>query len=100
MPGRRHSEKRRTTHVVSVRVDDYTLAAIREQAEADGVTVSEWMRRASAAEIHERQQPPKVPGYRAVGWQCDHMNITSLPGVLGKVTSGCGCEMQPVYAAA
>jgi len=86
--------------IVSVRTDDRMLAAVRELAAEDGVTVSDWMRRAVGCAVHERHQPPAVPGHRAVGWQCAHLSVTSAPGALGKTTCWQRCEMQPIYAAA
>lgn len=32
-----------------------------------------------------------------IGWRCEHFNITAPAGVLGQVTSGCGCSLVPVY---
>lgn len=38
------------------------------------------------------------PAPRVVGWRCEHLTVTvagmSSPG---KVTTGCGCDMHPVY---
>lgn len=96
----RRGGSRALDKVVSARFNPRQLARVRELAAQDGLDVSSWIRNAAAAEVHRREQPPEVPGQRHVGWQCQHMNMTSLPGVLGKVTSYCGCEMQPVYAAA
>lgn len=87
-------------HIVSVRTDDPTLAAVRELATEDDTTVSDWMRRAVGAAVHQRHQPLQVPGYHATGWQCPHLSITSTPGTLGKVTSWCGCQMRPIYEVA
>jgi hypothetical protein len=91
---------RALARIVSVRTDDPMLAAVRELAAKDGVTVSDWMRRAVGCAVHERHQPPAIPGHHAIGWQCPHLSITSTPGTLGKAAAWCGCEMQPVYAAA
>lgn len=41
---------------------------------------------------------PLKPMRFAIGWQCEHMNITSLPGALGRVSGWCGCVMERVYS--
>lgn len=43
-------------------------------------------------------QPGTWNAPRITGWSCEHMSITSLPGVLGSVKCYQGCEMRPVYA--
>ena len=96
----RRGGSHRLERVVSVRVDDPLLASVRELAAADGISVSDWMRRAVGCAVHERHQPPVMAGRRAVGWECRHVSITSVPGVLGKTTCASGCEMQPIYATA
>lgn len=82
---------------MSCRIGAVLLAEIREFAEADGVKVSEWIRNAAALAVFDRQKPKPVPGYRVIGWQCAHLTMTASGVTLGKVTSQCGCDMQPVY---
>jgi hypothetical protein len=81
-------EARDLPTVVSVRVPGDLAAALREVANARGVSVSDLLRGAAQ----------RLVGKPAIGYQCDHMNITSLPGLLGKVTAWCGCDMQLVYS--
>jgi len=86
--------------VVSVRFDVPLLVEARRLAAADGQSLSDWIRNAVWREAHQRQQPADPVAPRICGWSCQHMSMTSLPGVLGPVTAGCGCDMQPIYAAA
>jgi hypothetical protein len=62
------------------------LAALRELADERGLTTSDLLR----GEIQRLTRKP-------IGWACEHVNMTSLPGVLKQLTGGCGCEMRPVY---
>lgn len=51
-PARRRTAPRRPlTGHVPVRFDDTTIAAVKERAEADGMTVSAWIRRLVAREL-------------------------------------------------
>ncbi len=51
-PARRRTAPRRPlTGHVPVRFDDKTIAAVKERAEADGMTVSAWIRRLVASEL-------------------------------------------------
>lgn len=93
----RRGKPRRLGQVVSCRMDAALLADIRQLAEADGILPSTWIRNAAAVAVFDRQKPQSVPGYRAIGWQCPHLTITAGSMTLGRVTSGCGCDMQPVY---
>ena len=35
---------------------------------------------------------------KPIGWQCQHVNLTSVPGVLQPpVSTFCGCDMVPIY---
>jgi len=89
---------RKPSVVVSVRMDPAALDDIQRLAAADGIaSVSEWIRRAAAAAVFEREKHAPAPGYRVTGWQCAHMNMTSGGMECGSVTAECGCEMQPVY---
>lgn len=88
------------SHVVSVRFDEALLADVRKMAAEDRQPVSDWIRNAVWWERARRQveaTPPAPPS--RIGWQCEHLTMTSMPGVLGPVGAWCGCEMQPVYAA-
>jgi hypothetical protein len=85
--------------VVSVRFDAPLLADVRKMAADDGQSLSDWIRNAVWRERARRQAeavPPPAP--QVVGWSCEHLTLTSMPGVLGPVTTGCGCDMRPVYA--
>jgi hypothetical protein len=94
----RRGASRALDSVVSVRFSAPLLADIRALAAEDGKSLSDWIRDTAATAAWERQRPPSVPGMVHVGWKCAHINMTSVAGALGKVTSYCGCEMQPVYA--
>ncbi len=48
---RRKAPRRPLTGHVPVRFDDMTIAAVKERAEADGMTVSAWIRRLVAREL-------------------------------------------------
>jgi hypothetical protein len=48
---RRKAPRRPLTGHVPVRFDDKTIAAVKERAEADGMTVSAWIRRLVAREL-------------------------------------------------
>lgn len=118
---------RELDHVVSVRFDSELLASVRQLAKAGDVSVSDWIREAAAREaaglaeidllapdpagqVHRIRVPAKLlrdaaearlreaAGPAVVGWTCPHLTMTSGAAVLGKITSGCGCDMQPVYA--
>lgn len=39
--------------------------------------------------------PPLTP--QVCGWSCEHLSMTSIPGVLGQVSTWCGCKMMPIY---
>ncbi len=93
----KHSESCRMDHVISIRADDALLADVRKFAAEDEVSVSDWMRRATANAVFEREKPVAVPGWRVIGWQCPHMTMTAAGVTLGKLTAQCGCDMQPVY---
>jgi hypothetical protein len=96
----RMGEPRKLEHIVSIRADAPLLDAVCRLAAGEGISVSEWMRRAAAREVAEQEKSPapSVPsGYRVVGWQCTHMTMTSGGIHWGKVTAMCGCEMQPLY---
>jgi hypothetical protein len=51
------------------------------------------------AEAGIREEIDRKVAPRICGWTCAHLTMTSAPGILGKITTGCGCDMQPVYAA-
>lgn len=78
---------RRLDSVHSVRMDADLAAAVRARAQATGESVSDVIRRAAQ---HARP----------VGYACQHYAMTSMPGVLTSAEASCGCDMQPVYAAA
>ena len=40
-------------------------------------------------------EPAEV--FAPIGWQCQHMSLTSIPAALGVVTAGCSCTMHPVW---
>lgn len=46
-------------------------------------------------EISETYDPPRL---RIVGWSCEHMSMTGTGIVDRPTTSGCGCNMSPIYA--
>lgn len=74
-------------HIMSVRLPGPLAAALRDVAIEQGTTVSELLRKAAE----------RLVG-KPIGWQCEHMNMTSVPGVLvGPVVAWCGCTMEPVY---
>jgi hypothetical protein len=72
--------------VISLRLPSPLAADLRDAANARGVTVSDMLR-----DLIEKALGTPV------GWRCEHFNMTSLPGVLGRPMGFCGCEMQPVY---
>lgn len=86
--------------VVSVRFDVPLLVEARRLAGEDGQGLSDWIRNAVWHEAQKRRQPAGAGTARVYGWSCQHMSITSIPGVTGPVTAGCGCEMQPIYESA
>jgi hypothetical protein len=84
--------------VVSVRFDAPLLADARQMAAEDGQSLSDWIRNAVWQERARRQTEAVPPGLVLVGWSCQHLTMTSTPGVLGQVAPWCGCEMQPIHA--
>jgi len=72
--------------IVSVRLTTAEVSALRDYADKLGWTMSEVIRHATRAMVG-----------RPIGWQCEHMNMTSLPGILSSPHGYCGCEMRPVY---
>lgn len=88
------------SRVISVRFDDALLADVRKMAAEDCQSVSDWVRNVAWWERARRQvEAAPAPPPSRVGWQCEHLTMTSIPGVLGPVSAWCGCEMRPVYAA-
>lgn len=81
-------EKNTKDAVITIRLPGDLAAALRELAEERGLTMSDLLR----AEIQRLTRKP-------IGWACEHVNMTSLPGVLKQLTGGCGCEMRPVFHA-
>jgi hypothetical protein len=79
-------EPKMLDQIVSVRLPGDMAAALRDAANARGVKVSDLLRQAA-------RQIISTP----IGWRCEHFNITAPAGVLGQVTSGCGCSLSPVY---
>lgn len=55
---RRKAPRRPLTGHVPVRFDDTTIAAVKERAEAEGMTVSAWIRRLVARELSPIESPP------------------------------------------
>lgn len=90
---------RELDHVVSVRFSEGLLEQVRKLAARDGQSVSDWIRTATGAAAWDAAQPAPHPELgRIVGWSCPHLTITSLPGVLGPMTTTyCGCAMTPLY---
>ena len=70
---------------------------LQRLATRDGVSPSEWVRRAIAAAAFEAGRAADLPGFRHQGWQCDHVQITAGNVVLGAASCGQGCEMLPLY---
>lgn len=54
---RRKAPRRPLTGHVPVRFDDKTIAAVKERAEAEGMTVSAWIRRLVARELSPVETP-------------------------------------------
>ena len=81
------AEPRDLDQVVSLRLPSGVAAALRDKANAQGCTVSDLLRSAAFG----------LAGRKPIGWQCQHMNITS-GAVLGKPTGWCGCDLRPVYS--
>lgn len=55
---RRKAPRRPLTGHVPVRFDDKTIAAVKERAEAEGMTVSAWIRRLVARELSPVKATP------------------------------------------
>lgn len=77
---------RQLATIVSVRLPAEMAVALRTAAENSGETLSDLLRRAAMALVS-----------KPIGYQCEHLNVTSNPGVLGPVSAACGCELRPVY---
>lgn len=91
---------RSLAQVVSIRFTARLLKDIRLRAEAVGLTISEWIRNAATARIFAEDAPVAPAGYRVTGWSCPHVSMTAGGAVTLVPAAGCGCEMQPIYAAA
>lgn len=63
---RRKAPRRPLTGHVPVRFDDKTIAAVKERAEADGMTVSAWIRRLVARELSPSEATPDKAGNAVV----------------------------------
>lgn len=63
---RRKAPRRPLTGHVPVRFDDKTIAAVKERAEADGMTVSAWIRRLVARELSPTEATPDKAGNAVV----------------------------------
>ena len=75
--------------VRSIRMPEDLDAQVRAAAERAGVTTSDYLRRVAEAAT------------RPVGFRCDHMSMsTGGAAVWASVRASCGCDLQPVYAAA
>jgi hypothetical protein len=72
--------------VMSLRLPSDLAIKLRSFANDQGRTVTGLMREA----VERMVGTP-------IGWKCEHFNITSLPGVLGRPIGWCGCEMAAVY---
>lgn len=71
--------------VLSVRMPGPLAGQLREAANARGCSVSDLLREATQ----------RLVGI-AIGWRCDHMNVSGLP-VVSQPSFGCGCAPQPVF---
>ena len=99
--GRRGSS-RALDQVISARFPAPFTAKMRRRAEAAGIGLGDWLRIAASRQM-AAEDTPVMTGevdYRIAGWSCAHVTMTAGAGVLSSLTSGCGCDMQPVYAAA
>lgn len=63
---RRKAPRRPLTGHVPVRFDDKTIAAVKERAEAEGMTVSAWIRRLVARELSPVEAAPDKVGNAVV----------------------------------
>ncbi len=63
---RRKASRRPLTGHVPVRFDDKTIAAVKERAEAEGMTVSAWIRRLVARELAPMEATPGGRGNAVV----------------------------------
>jgi hypothetical protein len=59
---RRKAPRRPLTGHVPVRFDDKTIAAVKERAEEEGMTVSAWIRRVVARELSPVETPASGSG--------------------------------------
>lgn len=79
-------EPKRLDTVKTVRLPHELAAKLFAYCKRMNCSTSDAMRFALAALVN---QP--------IGYRCEHLNITSLPGLLGEVSTWCGCKMSPIY---
>lgn len=90
VPGRaRAIEPRRLDTIVSLRLPADLAEKLFALAAESGETLSGLLRRTAQGLV---EQP--------IGWRCEHMNLTGPRGVIGSVSTDCGCTPTPVYDAA
>ena len=78
-------------HVVSIRFEAPLLRECRELSDADGVTLSTWVRDAAMREVR-RRHPEWI-----YGWRCKHLEITGPQGTISGPSCSYGCNLEPIY---
>ncbi len=78
---------KRLTQIIPTRFDPEDAVALRALAVAHGCTVSDLVRATVCGMVHPS------------GWRCAHVSVSSNPGAVTAVSAGCGCTMEPTFAA-